>query len=81
MAVRCKPEMFTVFECRCPLGDLHSKKDLLKIDTVARTLMKVMNTPEQTIEKGHFIGQFCFLIRYTKTCLITIEDKKSTRYL
>lgn len=34
MAVRCKPEMFTVFECRCLL------KDLLKIDIVARTLMK-----------------------------------------
>lgn len=70
MAVRCKPEMFTVFECRCLL------KDLLKIDTVPRTLMKVMNNPEQTREKGHFIGQFCFLIRYTKTCLITIEDKQ-----
>lgn len=40
MVVRCKPEMFTVFECRRLL------KDQLKIDVVARTLMKVMNNAE-----------------------------------
>lgn len=51
MAVRCKPEMFIVFEYRC------LSKDLLKIDVVARTLMKVMRNAEQTSEKGYFIGQ------------------------
>lgn len=40
MVVRCKPEMFTVFECRRLL------KDSLKIDVVARTLIKVMNNAE-----------------------------------
>lgn len=35
-----------------------------------------MNSAEQTREKGYFIGQFCFLLRYTKTCLIIIEDKQ-----
>lgn len=44
MVVRCKPEVFTVFECRCLL------KDLLKIDVV-RTPMKIMNNAEQTSEK------------------------------
>lgn len=64
MVVRCKPEMFTVFECRRLL------KDQLKIDVVARTLIKVMNNAE----KGYFIGQYCFLLHYAKTCLIIIED-------
>lgn len=40
MVVRCKPEMFTVFECRRLL------QDSLKIDVVAGTLMKVMNNAE-----------------------------------
>lgn len=73
MVVRCKAEIFTVFECRCLL------KDSLKIDVVARTLMKVMNNADifqQTSEKDYFIGQNCFLLRYTKSCLIIIEDKQ-----
>lgn len=70
MVVRFKPEMFTIFKCRCLL------KDLLKIDVVARTLMKVMNNAEQTNKKGYFIGQYCLLLHYTKTCLIIIEDKQ-----
>lgn len=57
-------------------ADTHLLKDLLKIDVVARTLMKVMNHAEQTNEKGYFIGQYWFLLRYTKTCLFITEDKQ-----
>lgn len=69
MVGRYKPEMFTAFACKCLL------KDLLKIDVVGRTLMKVMNNAKQTSEKGYFIGQCYFLLCYTKTCFIIIEDK------
>lgn len=67
MVVRCKAEIFTVFKCRCLLK--------LKTDVVARALMKVMNNAEQISEKEYFIGQNCFFLRYTKSCLIIIEEK------